>query len=54
MLLVFLTSLFLCHPHRDKTHIEWVKAYLAIWTDLQNYIKKYHTTGLTWSKSVSV
>lgn len=45
------TTLF--HPHRDKTHVDWVKAYLSIWTELQNYIKQHHTTGLTWSKSVS-
>lgn len=40
-------------PHRDKTHVDWVKAYVTIWTELQNYIKQHHTTGLTWSKSVS-
>lgn len=45
------TTLF--HPYRDKTHVDWVKAYLSIWTELQNYIKQHHTTGLTWSKSVS-
>nr|XP_019960091.1 PREDICTED: adenylyl cyclase-associated protein 1-like [Paralichthys olivaceus] len=36
---------------KDKTHVEWVKIYVSIWTDLQNYIKKHHTTGLTWSKT---
>uniref|UniRef100_A0A3B4YE75 Adenylyl cyclase-associated protein n=1 Tax=Seriola lalandi dorsalis TaxID=1841481 RepID=A0A3B4YE75_SERLL len=35
----------------DKTHVDWVKAYVSIWTELQNYIKQHHTTGLTWSKS---
>lgn len=39
--------------HRDKTHVDWVKAYLSIWTELQRYIKQHHTTGLSWSKSVS-
>lgn len=34
----------------DKKHVDWVKAYLSIWTELQAYIKEYHTTGLTWSK----
>lgn len=34
-------------------HVDWVKAYVAIWTDLQSYIKQHHTTGLSWSKSVS-
>lgn len=37
----------------DKKHVDWVKAYLSIWTELQVYIKEYHTTGLTWSKTVS-
>uniref|UniRef100_A0A8C5RYR4 Adenylyl cyclase-associated protein n=1 Tax=Laticauda laticaudata TaxID=8630 RepID=A0A8C5RYR4_LATLA len=35
----------------DKKHVDWVKAYLSIWTELQAYIKQYHTTGLTWSKT---
>ncbi|XP_040044943.2 adenylyl cyclase-associated protein 1 [Gasterosteus aculeatus] len=36
---------------KDKTHLDWVKAYVSIWTELQNYVKQHHTTGLTWSKS---
>uniref|UniRef100_A0A3Q3FX39 CAP, adenylate cyclase-associated protein 1 (yeast) n=1 Tax=Labrus bergylta TaxID=56723 RepID=A0A3Q3FX39_9LABR len=43
--------LFSCRPHRDKTHVDWVKAYLLIWTDLQTYIKQHHTTGLSWSRT---
>jgi len=39
------------YKEKDKTHVEWVKAYLSIWTQLQNYIKEHHTTGLSWSKS---
>ncbi|XP_019738788.1 adenylyl cyclase-associated protein 1 isoform X1 [Hippocampus comes] len=39
------------YKEKDKTHVEWVRAYLAIWTELQNYIKQYHTTGLSWSKT---
>ncbi|XP_041931970.1 adenylyl cyclase-associated protein 1 [Alosa sapidissima] len=39
------------YKEKDKTHVDWVKAYLAIWTELQVYIKQHHTTGLTWSKS---
>ncbi|KAJ1177931.1 hypothetical protein NDU88_003182 [Pleurodeles waltl] len=35
----------------DKKHVEWAKAYLNIWAELQTYIKEYHTTGLTWSKT---
>ena len=38
---------------RDKKHVEWVKAYLSIWAELQGYIKQHHTTGVVWSKSVS-
>ncbi|KAM9384134.1 adenylyl cyclase-associated protein 1 [Pholidichthys leucotaenia] len=39
------------YKDKDKTHVDWVKAYLAIWTNLQNYIKQHHTTGLIWSKT---
>ncbi|XP_049607237.1 adenylyl cyclase-associated protein 1 [Syngnathus scovelli] len=39
------------YKEKDKTHVDWVRSYLAIWTDLQNYIKQYHTTGLSWSKT---
>lgn len=39
------------YKEKDKTHVDWVKAYINIWTELQNYIKQHHTTGLTWSKS---
>lgn len=45
---------FFLPPDRDKTHVDWVKAYISIWTQLQDYIKKYHTTGLSWSKTVSL
>lgn len=39
------------YKDKDKTHVDWVKAYLSIWTELQTYIKKHHTTGLSWSKA---
>lgn len=39
------------YKEKDKTHVDWVRAYLSIWTELQNYIKQHHTTGLTWSKT---
>ncbi|XP_043573670.1 adenylyl cyclase-associated protein 1 [Chiloscyllium plagiosum] len=35
----------------DKRHVEWVKAYINFWTELQAYIKAHHTTGLSWSKT---
>ncbi|XP_056154943.1 adenylyl cyclase-associated protein 1 [Lampris incognitus] len=39
------------YKEKDKKHVDWVKAYLSIWTEIQNYIKQHHTTGLAWSKS---
>uniref|UniRef100_A0A3Q2TM39 Adenylyl cyclase-associated protein n=1 Tax=Fundulus heteroclitus TaxID=8078 RepID=A0A3Q2TM39_FUNHE len=39
------------YKDKDKTHVDWVKAYVSIWTELQNYIKQHHTTGLSWSKT---
>uniref|UniRef100_A0A8C9V2A8 Adenylyl cyclase-associated protein n=1 Tax=Scleropages formosus TaxID=113540 RepID=A0A8C9V2A8_SCLFO len=35
----------------DKRHVDWVRSYLSIWTELQTYIKQHHTTGLVWSKT---
>ncbi|CAM4630795.1 unnamed protein product [Leuciscus chuanchicus] len=35
----------------DGRHVEWVRSYLSIWTELQSYIKEHHTTGLVWSKT---
>uniref|UniRef100_A0A7M4FJ69 Adenylyl cyclase-associated protein n=1 Tax=Crocodylus porosus TaxID=8502 RepID=A0A7M4FJ69_CROPO len=37
----------------DKKQVDWVKAYLSIWTELQAYIKEYHTTGLAWTSHLS-
>uniref|UniRef100_A0A8C1EJQ5 Adenylyl cyclase-associated protein n=2 Tax=Cyprinus carpio TaxID=7962 RepID=A0A8C1EJQ5_CYPCA len=41
------------YKEKDKMHVEWVHAYVSIWTELQAYIKQHHTTGLSWSKTVS-
>ncbi|KAI1902523.1 hypothetical protein AGOR_G00045630 [Albula goreensis] len=35
----------------DKRHVDWVRSYLNIWTELQAYIKQHHTTGLVWSQN---
>ncbi|EHA97466.1 Adenylyl cyclase-associated protein 1 [Heterocephalus glaber] len=40
------------HKDVDKKHVDWVKAYLSIWTELQAYIKEFHTTGLSWNDQV--
>ena len=33
---------------KDRTHVDWVKAWLCTLTELQAYVKKYYTPGLTW------
>ncbi|MGH0130994.1 UNVERIFIED_CONTAM: hypothetical protein FKN15_045835, partial [Acipenser sinensis] len=38
----------------DNRHVDWVRSYLQLWTELQAYIKEHHTTGLVWSKSLYV
>ncbi|KAI7798845.1 adenylyl cyclase-associated protein 2 [Triplophysa rosa] len=35
----------------DPRHVEWVRSYLSIWTELQIFIKEHHTTGLVWNKT---
>jgi len=34
---------------QDKTHVDWVKSWFGMLTELQTYIKKSHTTGLSWN-----
>lgn len=50
--LTLLSSALFCNKS-DLRHVDWVKSYLNIWSELQTYIKEHHTTGLTWSKTVS-
>jgi adenylyl cyclase-associated protein len=33
---------------KDPTHVEWVKQWMNVLTELHAYVKQYHTTGLTW------
>ncbi|XP_068140422.1 adenylyl cyclase-associated protein 1 isoform X1 [Drosophila tropicalis] len=34
---------------KDATHVEWARSWVQTLTELQAYIKQYHTTGLVWS-----
>jgi len=34
---------------KDQTQVEWVQAFNGFLKDLQNWIKKFHTTGLEWN-----
>lgn len=51
MLLIF--TIFILINHRDKTHVEWARTWVQLLTDLQAYVKQYHTTGLVWAKAGS-
>ncbi|UJR25340.1 hypothetical protein I4U23_006690 [Adineta vaga] len=33
---------------KDPTHVEWVKDWMKVLSELHAYVKQYHTTGLTW------
>ena len=34
---------------KDVTHVNWAKTWVQTLTELQAYIKQYHTTGIVWS-----
>ncbi|XP_055635174.1 adenylyl cyclase-associated protein 1 isoform X3 [Toxorhynchites rutilus septentrionalis] len=34
---------------KDTTHVEWARAWIQTLTELQQYIKQHHTTGLVWA-----
>ena len=36
---------------KSHIHVEWVKSWLQTLTELQSYVKQFHTTGLVWNKS---
>ncbi|XP_011629808.1 adenylyl cyclase-associated protein 1 isoform X2 [Pogonomyrmex barbatus] len=38
---------------KDKIHIDWCKAWVQTLTDLQQYVRQHHTTGLVWGKSAA-
>ncbi|KAH9056661.1 adenylate cyclase associated N terminal-domain-containing protein [Lactarius vividus] len=43
------------YKEKDKAHVEWVRAYTAIFDDLKKYVMEYHTTGLVWNaKGISI
>lgn len=33
---------------KNKIHVDWVKAWVQVLTDLQAFVKQHHTTGLVW------
>jgi len=33
---------------KDKAHVDWVKSWIQTLTELQQFVKQYHTTGLVW------
>lgn len=39
------------YKETDRRHVEWVRSYLSIWTELQAFIKLHYPTGLVWSKT---
>ena len=49
--LFVLLSFFLPSPQR--VHVEWMRAFTGAILELQEYIKVYHVTGLTWNPDVS-
>jgi len=38
---------------KSAIHVEWVKAWGQVLTELQAYAKQFHTTGLLWNKTTS-
>ncbi|KAF9116342.1 hypothetical protein BGX27_003335 [Mortierella sp. AM989] len=34
---------------KDENHVLWVRAFINLLNELQNYVRKFHTTGLVWN-----
>jgi adenylyl cyclase-associated protein len=39
------------YKEKDVNHVNWVKMWVQLLTDLQSYVKQHHTTGVTWNSS---
>lgn len=39
---------------KDARHVEWTKAWVQTLSELQKYIKQFHTTGLVWAGKTPV
>lgn len=39
------------YKDKDPKHGQWTKAWIATLKELEDYVKKYHTTGMSWNKS---
>ncbi|ORY86775.1 adenylate cyclase associated N terminal-domain-containing protein [Protomyces lactucae-debilis] len=37
------------YKEKDPQQVAWVRSFVALLTELQKYVKQWHTTGLTWS-----
>ncbi|KAI8802268.1 adenylate cyclase associated N terminal-domain-containing protein [Cladochytrium replicatum] len=37
------------YKDKDKTHVDWANSFLEVLTELQAYVKKFHTTGVAWN-----
>lgn len=33
---------------KNKSHVDWVKSWIQTLTELQAFVKRFHTTGLVW------
>ncbi|XP_070534574.1 adenylyl cyclase-associated protein 1-like isoform X2 [Ptychodera flava] len=38
------------YKEKDEKHVKWTRAFMAMFTEMQAYVKEYHTTGLAWNK----
>nr|CAG4641819.1 EOG090X08PR [Eurycercus lamellatus] len=36
---------------KDKNHVDWVRAWIQVLTELQAYVKQHHTTGIVWNNA---
>ncbi|KAG9510829.1 Adenylyl cyclase-associated protein 1 [Fragariocoptes setiger] len=45
----YTNKVLVAYKDKDKRHVDWVSAWLKFLDELRQFIKKAHTTGLTWN-----
>eukprot|EP00794_Sanderia_malayensis_P012013 gene12013-13253_t len=38
------------HKEKEPKHVEWARSFLKIMTEMQNYVRDYHSIGVMWNK----
>lgn len=45
----YTNKVLVAYKEHNPVHVDWAKSWISFLTELQNYVRKQHTTGLVWN-----